>query len=220
MSDAETERREHDFVPSCLSSWPFRDPFRVFSNPLESLRGLIFYLLDRYFSSFLEIFSPFPTFGGSLLSLLQPLSGPSLFFVALRGYVFAFSPFVNIFFPLPDPWRTPIEPPPTPSWPFAVLRGPSWICFCLFALRGYLLPPSRPLANPYRASSNPLVALRRSSWPFVDMFLPFRPSWISFLVLPGQPHLRNCLKSASALYCKHLLFIACRGSTRRQVGVQ
>ena len=132
--------------------------------------------LDRCFSSFLEIFSPFPTFGGSLLSLLQPLSGPSLFFVALRGYVFAFSPFVNIFFPLPDPWRTPIEPPPTPSRPFAVLRGPSWISFCLFALRGYLFPPSRPLANPYRASSNPLVALRRSSWPFVDIFLPFRPS--------------------------------------------
>ena len=26
---------------------------------------------------FVEIFSPFPTFGGFLLSLLQPLSGPS-----------------------------------------------------------------------------------------------------------------------------------------------
>ena len=32
--------------------------------------------------------SSFPTFGGSLLSLLQPLSGPSPFFVALRGYLF------------------------------------------------------------------------------------------------------------------------------------
>ena len=59
---------------------------------LESLRGLIFYPLDRYFSSFVGIFSPFPTFGGSLLSLLQPLSGPSCPFVdnsfplrALRG---------------------------------------------------------------------------------------------------------------------------------------
>ena len=41
--------------------------------------------LDRYFSPFLEIFSPFPTFGGSLLSLLQPLSGPSWSFVPLRG---------------------------------------------------------------------------------------------------------------------------------------
>ena len=28
--------------------------------------------------------------------------------------------------------------------------------------------PPRPSAHPSRASSNPLVALRRSSWPFVD----------------------------------------------------
>ena len=34
--------------------------------------------------------------------------------------------------------------------------------------------PSRPLADPSRASSNPFVALRRSSWPFVDIFFPFR----------------------------------------------
>ena len=57
-------------------------------------------------------------------------------------------------------------------------------------------PPSRPLADPSRASSNPLVALRRSSCPFVDMFLPFRGSrsWISFfpgsissgLLVPGR----------------------------------
>ena len=90
MSDAETERREHNFVPSCLSSWPFTDPFRAFSNPLEFLHRLIFYPLDRYFSPFLEIFSPFPTLGRALSILPQPLSGPS------------------------------------------------WICFCLFALRGYL----------------------------------------------------------------------------------
>ena len=62
---------------------------------------VIFCPLYRYFSSFVEILSPFPTFGGSLLSLLQPLSGPSPFFVALRGYLFAFSwiPLVDIFFP-------------------------------------------------------------------------------------------------------------------------
>ena len=78
------------FFPSCLSSWAFTDPFRVFSNPLESLRGIIFCPLDGYFSPFLEIFSPFPTFGGSLSSLLQRLSGPSPFFVALRGNLFAF----------------------------------------------------------------------------------------------------------------------------------
>ena len=139
--------------------------------------------------------TPFPTFGGSLSSLLQPLRGPSPSFVALRGYLFAFafSPFVDIFSPLPDPRQPPIDPPPTPSWPFAVLRGPSWTCFCLclFALRGYFLPPTRPLANPYRSISNPLVALRRSSWPFVDMFLPlpFRPSWTSSPPFPtlGSP---------------------------------
>ena len=52
------------------------------------------------------------------------------------------------------------------------LRGPSRTPFRVFSnplesLRG---PPSRPLAEPSRASSNPLVALRRSSWPFVDIF--------------------------------------------------
>ena len=116
-------------------------------------------------------------------------------------------------FPLPDLWQSPLEPPPTPSWPFAVLRGPSWISFCpscpfvdplpgypfplasLFvALHGplsslfqplgvpgyFAFPPARPLADPSRASSNPLVALRRSSWPFVDIFL-------SFVSLRGSP---------------------------------
>ena len=90
--------------------------------------------LDRYFSLFLEIFSPFPTFGGALLSLLQPLSGPSPFFVALRGYLFAFS------------WKS--------FLPLATFGG---------ALLSLLQP------------------LRRSSWPFVEMFLPFRPSWITLL---------------------------------------
>ena len=75
---------------------------------------------------------PVPTFGGSLLSLLQPLSGPSPFWVALGGYLFAFSPIVDIFFPLPDLRRPPLEPP-----------------------------------------ANPFVALRRSWWPLVDIFLPF-----------------------------------------------
>ena len=95
----------------------------------------------------------------------------------------SFSAFGGNLFCLPDPWRTPLNPPPTPSWPFVVLSGPSWTCFCLclFALRGYLLPPTRPSAAPSRSPSNPFVALRRPSWPFVEMFLPlpFRPSWIS-----------------------------------------
>ena len=63
------------------------------------------------------------------------------------------------------------------------LRGPSRTPFRVFSnplesLRG---PPSRPLAEPSRASSNPLVALRRSSWPFVDIFFG-RSSLVSQLV--------------------------------------
>ena len=81
--------------------------------------------------------------------LFQPLRGPSPFFVALRGYLLE----------MPwRPWRIPLESFPTPS---------PWISFCLF----------RPMADPSRASSNPFVALRCSSWPFVDIFLPF----------PGNP---------------------------------
>ena len=40
-------------------------------------------------------------------------------------------------------------------------------------------PPPRPLVDPSRASSNPLVALRRSSWPFVDNLFAFL--WISYV---------------------------------------
>ena len=70
----------------------------LFSWSFVPLRGYLFSLSvflrgPSWIESrrFLEIFSPFPTLGGSLLSLLQPLSGPSPFFVALRGYLFAFS---------------------------------------------------------------------------------------------------------------------------------
>ena len=57
--------------------------------------------------------TPFPTFGGSLLSLLQPLRGPSWI---------SFCLFVEILSPLGAPRRIPLEPSPTPSWPFGVLR--------------------------------------------------------------------------------------------------
>ena len=93
-------------------------------------------------------FPVFAILGEPLSSLRQPLSGPLPFFVALRGYVFAF-------LPLHAPLSSLFQP----------LRVPSWIT---------LFPSSRSLANPSRASANPLVALCRSSWPFVDMFLPFR----------------------------------------------
>ena len=56
-----------------VTSCPFTDPFRVFSNPLESLRGFIFCPLNRSF-------------------------------IALGGNLFS----------LPNLWRIPLEPSPTP----------------------------------------------------------------------------------------------------------
>ena len=117
--------------------------------------------------------------------------------------------FVEILSPLGDLWRSPLEPPPTPSWPFAVLRGPSWKCFCLFALRGYPLPPSQPLANPSRSPTNALVALRGPSCPFVDNSFSLRalrgsPSWISFL--EDASHRRALLARP-----KGLAYYFCRG---------
>ena len=101
--------------------------------------------------------------GGPLSSPLQPLSGPLPSFVALRGNLFAFSRpswtrLVEILSPIGDPWQTPHEPPPTPSWPFVVLRGPSWISFCFLAPFSW---PFVSLANPSRAPANALVALCR-----------------------------------------------------------
>ena len=138
-------------------------------------------------------------------SLLQPLSGPSTFFVALRGYLFAFwksfLPFPTLRRPLssllqplsgPSPFFVALRgylfaeiPPlarPDPSQassnPLVALRRSSWPFVDIFLpFPGNLFSPSRPLADPSQASSNPLVALRRSSWPFVDIFLPF----------PGNP---------------------------------
>ena len=80
----------------------------------------------------------------------------------------------------------------TPSWPFVVLRGPSWIT--LFLLSFFLFQASPAPALPCRSSEsetirnrpiplrpwypvtvhlNALVALRRSSWPFVDSSFSF-----------------------------------------------
>ena len=151
--------------PWCLSWWPFTDPFRVFSNSLESLRGLIFNPLNRYFSPFLEIFSPYPTFGGSLLSLLQPLRvpsrtpfptfggslssllqrlrGPSPFFVALRGYLFAFS--WKSFLPLATFGRSLLsflQPLSGPSWIILFPSCSSWIPFVDFFLGPSLITSS------------------------------------------------------------------------------
>ena len=56
---------------------PSRTPFESFPTPWNPLADASFALLTDPLSPLVEIFSPFPTFGGSLLSFLQPLSGPS-----------------------------------------------------------------------------------------------------------------------------------------------
>ncbi len=83
---------------------PSRTPFESFPTPWNPFADSSFALLTDPLSPLVEIFSPFPTFGGSLLSFLQPLSGPSSSFVALRGFLF-FGLGGYLF----------------------VLRGPSWI---------------------------------------------------------------------------------------------
>ena len=67
---------------------PSRTPFESFPTPWDPFADSSFALLTDPLSPLVEIFSPFPTFGGSLLSFLQPLSGPSSSFVALRGFLF------------------------------------------------------------------------------------------------------------------------------------
>ena len=96
-------------------------------------------------------------------------------FAVLRGpswKSFAFS--WKSFLPLATlrrPLSSLLQPLSGPSPFFVALRG------YLFAFFRKSFPLARPLADPSQASSNPLVALRRSSWPFVDIFLPF----------PGNP---------------------------------
>ena len=120
---------------------------------------------------------PFPTFGGSLSSLLQPLSGPSPFFVALRGNLFAFS--WKSFLPLATfggSLSSLLQPLRGPS-PFLVaLRGNlfpfSWKSFLPFpTFGGSLSSLLQPLSGP----SPFFVALRGNLFPF---------SWKSFLPCP------------------------------------
>ena len=82
--------------------------------------------------------TPFPTFGRPLSIPLQPLSGPSPFFVALRGNVFAFCPSWTSSSPFPTFGRSLsslLQPLSGPSPFFVALRGyrgnvfafcPSW----------------------------------------------------------------------------------------------
>ena len=86
--------------------------------------------------------------------------------VALPGYPF------SLRVSLRGPSRNPFESRPTP--------------WCPSEDNSIFLPAlCRPLADPYRSPSNPFVALRRSSWPFVEMFLPF--ALRGHLLPPSQP---------------------------------
>ena len=67
---------------------PSRTPLGSFPTPWIPFANSSFARLTDPLAPLVEISSPFPTFGGSLLSFLQPLSGPSSSFVALRGFLF------------------------------------------------------------------------------------------------------------------------------------
>ena len=67
---------------------PSRTPFESFPIPWNPFPDSSFAPLTDPLAPLVEISSPFPTFGGSLLSFLQPLSGPSSSFVPLRGFLF------------------------------------------------------------------------------------------------------------------------------------
>ena len=153
------------FFPKCLSWWPSTDPFQVFSNSLESLRG----------------------------PPARPLAGPSRAssnpLVALRRSSW---PFVDIFLPLPgnpfSPWRSLAGPSQASSNPLVALRRSSWPFVDIFLpFPGNPFSLWRSLADPSRASSNPLAALSGHLCPFVDNSFSLRalrgPSWISFFGL-------------------------------------
>ena len=67
---------------------PSQTPFESFPTPWSPFADSSLTPLKDTLAPLVEVFSPFPTFCGFLLSLLQPLSGPSGSFVPLRGYLF------------------------------------------------------------------------------------------------------------------------------------
>ena len=56
---------------------PSRTPFESFPTPWDPFADSSFAPFTDTLAPLVEIFSPLPTIGGSLLSFLQPLSGPS-----------------------------------------------------------------------------------------------------------------------------------------------
>ena len=158
--------RGNPFSPSR----PLANPSRASSNPFVAHRGYLFAFSWKSYS-------PLATFGGSLSSLLQPLSGPSPFFVAHRGNLFPFS--WKSFLPFPTfggSLSSPLQPLRGPSPFFVAHRGYlfafSWKSFLPFpTFGGSLSSLLQPLSGP----SPSLVALRGNLFAF---------SWKSFLPFP------------------------------------
>ncbi len=92
----------------------------------------------RMDTKFVEIFPPFPTFGGSLLSLLQPLSGPSSSFVALRGFLFL------AFVDNPQLFQTRLSPRQRPPPGVSPQTIATWFILAYLSAREHPGPESRP----------------------------------------------------------------------------
>ena len=146
---------------------PLANPYRSISNPFVALR--------RSSCPFVDIFlpfpfrpswtssSPFPTLGEPLSIHLQPLRGPSPFFVSLRGYLFvlpapSWIPFVDFFFLRVH------------SWPFVVLPAPSWIPSSIIVITFHHFKPPRGL-SPICAR----IPVKRRLIPQVRAFAPAPP---------------------------------------------
>ena len=172
---------------------PSRTPFPTFGGSLSSLLQRLrgpspFFVALLSFCLFVEILSPFPTFGGSLLSLLQPLRvpsrtpfptfggslssllqrlrGPSPFFVALRGYLFAFS--WKSFLPLATFGRSLLsflQPLSGPSWIILFPSCSSWIPFVDFLFGPSLITPSIGFRHVGSAFARSLAAPRLRPFP-------------------------------------------------------
>ena len=207
------------FPPRVFLRGPSRTPFESFPTPWSPFADSSFALLTDPLSPLVEIFSPFPTFGGSLLSLLQPLSGPSDPFRVLSN---PWSPFADFFCPARSfPLVEIFSPCPTFGGSFLSLlqplRGPSPF---FVALRGYLFAFSwksfLPLATFGGSLLSLLQPLRAPSWitlfPFVLFVEPLCgflscPSWITPQpVSKKHPSRTRCLsKNCQARQC------LCRG---------
>ena len=160
---------------------PSRTPFESFPTPWSPFANSSFALLTDPLAPLVEILSPFPTFGGSLLSLLQPLRVPSRTpfptfggsllsllhpFVALRGYLFAFS--WKSFLPLATFGRSLLsflQPLRGPSWIILFPSCSSWIPFVDFFLGPSLITSSIGFRHLCPAFACSLAAPRLRPFP-------------------------------------------------------